>query len=171
MVPWTTFTDPQVARVGLNEQQARAQGVAHAVTTYALADLDRAIADGDTPGMVKVLTAPGADRILGATIVGAHAGEMLPEFVLAMTHRLGLTRILDTIHVYPTFAEANKYVAGAWRRSTVTRGQHTFLDAVHRWGRGEAGIGGVVVALGQLWRDRRPGAADDSSGRGRERRP
>ncbi len=163
VVPWTTFTDPQVARVGLNEQQARAQGVPHVVTTYALDDLDRAIADGDAHGMVKVLTVPGSDRILGATIVGSHAGEMLPEFVLAMTHRLGLQRILGTIHVYPTFAEANKYVAGAWRRSTVTRGQHTFLDAVHAWRRGDAGLGRLVAALGPLWRDRRPVAAENSS--------
>ncbi|MGD9903127.1 MAG: FAD-dependent oxidoreductase [Vicinamibacterales bacterium] len=156
VVPWVTFTDPQVARVGLNEQQARAQGVPHVVTTYPLGDLDRAIADGSAQGVVKVLTSPGSDRILGATLVGAHAGEMLPEFVLAMTHRLGLGRLLDTIHVYPTFAEANKYAAGAWRRGTVTRGQHTLLAALHAWRRGDAGVGGVVAALWPLWRDRRP---------------
>jgi pyruvate/2-oxoglutarate dehydrogenase complex dihydrolipoamide dehydrogenase (E3) component/uncharacterized membrane protein YdjX (TVP38/TMEM64 family) len=156
VVPWVTFTDPQVARVGLNEQQARAQGVPHAVTAYALDDLDRAIADGSAHGVVKVLTAPGSDRILGATIVGAHAGEMLPEFVLAMTHRLGLSTLLDTIHVYPTFAEANKYAAGVWRRSGVTRGQHALLATLHAWRRGEAGFGSVVAALWPLWRDRRP---------------
>ncbi len=155
VVPWVTFTDPQVARVGLNEQQARAAATPYDVTTYALDDLDRAIADGETVGLVKVLTAPGSDRILGATIVGSHAGEMLPEFVTAMTHRLGLNQVLDTIHVYPTFAEANRFVAGAWRRGTVTRGQHTLLVALHAWRRGDAGLGGVVAALWPLWRDRR----------------
>ncbi|MGE0362431.1 MAG: FAD-dependent oxidoreductase [Vicinamibacterales bacterium] len=159
VVPWVTFTDPQVARVGLNEDQARARGVPHVVTTYALDDLDRAIADGSAHGLVKVLTAPGSDRILGATIVGAHAGEMLPEFVLAMTHRLGLSKLLDTIHVYPTFAEANKYAAGVWRRSGVTRGQHTLLAALHAWRRRDGSLGGVVAAVWPLWRDRRPAAS------------
>jgi pyruvate/2-oxoglutarate dehydrogenase complex dihydrolipoamide dehydrogenase (E3) component/uncharacterized membrane protein YdjX (TVP38/TMEM64 family) len=156
VVPWVTFTDPQVARVGLNEQQARIGRIPYVVTTYALDDLDRAIADGETSGLVKVLTKPGSDRILGATLVGSQAGEMLPEFVTAMTHRLGLNKVLDTIHVYPTFAEANRFVAGAWRRSTVTRGQHTLLAALHAWRRGDAGLGGVVAALWPLWRDRRP---------------
>jgi pyruvate/2-oxoglutarate dehydrogenase complex dihydrolipoamide dehydrogenase (E3) component/uncharacterized membrane protein YdjX (TVP38/TMEM64 family) len=154
VVPWTTFTDPQVARVGLNEQQAQAQGLPYVVTTYALDDLDRAIADGEAQGKVKVLTAPGSDRILGATIVGTHAGEMLPEWVTAMTHRLGLNQVLGTIHVYPTFAEANRFVAGAWRRATVTRGQHTFLEALQRWARGHAGVGSVLAALWPLWRDK-----------------
>jgi len=165
VVPWVTFTDPQVARVGLNEDQARAQGVPHVVTTYALDDLDRAIADGSAHGLVKVLTAPGSDRILGATIVGAHAGEMLPEFVLAMTHRLGLSKLLDTIHVYPTFAEANKYAAGVWRRSGVTRGQHTLLAALHAWRRRDGSLGGVVAAVWPLWRDRRPAASEADSSR------
>jgi pyruvate/2-oxoglutarate dehydrogenase complex dihydrolipoamide dehydrogenase (E3) component/uncharacterized membrane protein YdjX (TVP38/TMEM64 family) len=156
VVPWVTFTDPQVARVGLNEQQARTRGIPHCVTTYALDDLDRAIADGDTAGFVKVLTARGSDRILGATIVGAHAGEMLPEWVTAMTHRLGLNQVLGTIHVYPTFAEANRFVAGAWRRGNVTTGQHTFLEALQRWARGHAGPGTVFAALWPLWRDRAP---------------
>jgi pyruvate/2-oxoglutarate dehydrogenase complex dihydrolipoamide dehydrogenase (E3) component len=154
VVPWVTFTDPQVARVGLNQRQARAAGIAHTVTSYALGDLDRAIADGETAGSVNVLTAPGSDRILGVTIVGTHAGEMLPEWVTAMTHRLGVNQVLGTIHVYPTFAEANRFVAGAWRRGTVTRGQQVFLEAVQRWARGHAGLRTVVAALWPLWYDR-----------------
>src|SRR5690606_17348410 len=117
VIPWCTFTDPEVARVGLNEQEARSRGIAYEVTAYDLADLDRAITDGETRGRVKVLTAPGKDRILGATIAGAHAGEIIVEFVAAMRHRIGLNRILSTIHIYPTFAEANKYAAGAWKRA------------------------------------------------------
>ncbi len=115
VIPWATFTDPEVARVGLNETEARERGVAHEVTVYALDDLDRAIADGVAHGQVKVLTAPGSDRILGATIAGEHAGELIAEFVSAMRHGLGLNKILGTIHVYPTLAEANKYAAGAWK--------------------------------------------------------
>ncbi|MEJ2344442.1 MAG: FAD-dependent oxidoreductase [Gammaproteobacteria bacterium] len=116
-IPWCTFTTPEVAHVGMNEQQAHSQGVAFEVTRYPLSELDRAIVDEDDDGFVKVLTAPGRDRILGATIVGAHAGEMIAEFVTAMRHRLGLNKILGTIHVYPTFSEANKYAAGAWKRA------------------------------------------------------
>ncbi|MEZ5293604.1 MAG: FAD-dependent oxidoreductase [Vicinamibacterales bacterium] len=158
VVPWATFTDPEVARVGLNEQDARAAGVPHSVTRYDLADLDRAITDGEARGFVKVLTAPGSDRILGATIVGARAAELLPEFVTAMKHRLGLNEILGTIHVYPTMGEAVKSTAGAWKRSTVTRGQEAFLTAFHRWTRGAGGFGAVVAALPGLVRDRRPAA-------------
>ncbi|MGE0816685.1 MAG: FAD-dependent oxidoreductase [Vicinamibacterales bacterium] len=159
VVPWATFTDPEVARVGLNEQDARAAGVAHAITRYDLADLDRAITDGEAHGFVKVLTVPGSDRILGATIVGARAAELLPEFVTAMKHGLGLNAILGTIHVYPTMGEAAKYAAGAWKRATVTRGQEAFLTAFHLWRRGAGGFGHVVAALPGLIRDRRPAAA------------
>ncbi len=122
VIPWTTFTDPEVAHVGLNEQQARQRRIAFEVTRYDLGELDRAIAEQEAHGFVKVLTVPGRDRILGATIVGHHAGELIAEFVLAMRHGLGLNKLLGTIHVYPTLTEANKAVAGNWRRAhTSTR--------------------------------------------------
>ena len=155
VIPRATFTAPEIARVGLNEQEARERSLAFEVTTYGIDDLDRAIADGEAHGFVKVLTPPGSDRILGATIVGEHAAELLAEFVLAMKHGLGLNRILGTIHVYPTFAEANKYVAGAWKRRQVTHGQLRFLAAFHAWQRGAGGLAGVLGSLGALWRDRR----------------
>jgi pyruvate/2-oxoglutarate dehydrogenase complex dihydrolipoamide dehydrogenase (E3) component/uncharacterized membrane protein YdjX (TVP38/TMEM64 family) len=117
VIPWATFTDPEVARVGLSETEAQEQGIDHEVTTYRLDGLDRAIADGVDYGFVKVLTSPGKDRILGATIVGAHASEMIAEFVLAMKHGLGLNKLLGTIHIYPTFAEANKFAAGEWKKA------------------------------------------------------
>jgi len=117
VIPWATFTDPEVARVGLSEDEAQQQGIAVEVTRYGIDDLDRAIADGADRGFVKVLTAPGRDRILGATVVGAHAGELIAEFVLAMKHGIGLNKLLGTIHVYPTLNEANKYAAGAWKRA------------------------------------------------------
>ena len=150
VIPWATFTDPEVARVGLNELEAKEKGIAYEVTTYGLDDLDRAIADGEAHGLVKVLTAPGKDRILGATIAGEHAGDLLAEFVMAMRHGIGLNKILGTIHTYPTLAEANKYAAGAWKRSRVTRGQMAFAQAFHEWTRGEAGFGRVLGRLGAL---------------------
>ena len=136
VIPWATFTEPEVARVGLNELEAAAEGVPHEVTRYAIDDLDRAIADGDAQGFVKVLTVPGKDRILGATIVGAHAGDLLAEFVLAMKHGLGLNKILGTIHVYPTLAEANKHVAGNWRRAHAPRRLLGWVERFHAWRRG-----------------------------------
>ncbi len=117
VIPAVTYTDPEVARVGLNEREARANGIAFEVTRYELDDLDRAIVDSKTEGFVKVLTPPNSDLILGATIVGAHAGELLAEFTLAMKHGLGLGKILGTIHPYPTYSEANKYAAGIWRKN------------------------------------------------------
>ncbi|MCH8477570.1 MAG: FAD-dependent oxidoreductase [Wenzhouxiangella sp.] len=117
VIPWVTFTDPEIARVGLSEAEARAKEVDYEVTRYGIDDLDRAIADSADNGMVKVLTEKGRDRILGVTLVGSHAGEMLPEFVLAMKHGLGLNKLLGTIHVYPTFSEANKYAAGEWKKA------------------------------------------------------
>ncbi len=120
VVPWATFTDPEVARVGLSEEQARSEGRDVEVTVYPLNDLDRAIAEGETQGWVKVLTpAGGSDRILGVTIVGAHAGELIGEFIVAMRHGLGLKRLMSTIHIYPTMTEAVKLSAGAWRRNHV----------------------------------------------------
>jgi pyruvate/2-oxoglutarate dehydrogenase complex dihydrolipoamide dehydrogenase (E3) component len=106
-----------VARVGLNEQDARERGVPYEVTRYELRELDRAITDSATEGFVKVLTVPGMDRILGVTVVGEHAGDLLTEFLFAMKHGLGLMKVLGTIHTYPTLAEANKYVAGDWKRA------------------------------------------------------
>lgn len=156
VIPWATFTEPEVARVGINEQEARERGIAHQVTRYGIDDLDRAIADGEAHGFVKVLTAPGSDRILGVTIIGEHAGELIAEFVLAMKHGIGLNRILGTIHVYPTLAEAGKYAAGQWKRGTVTRGQWAVLTAFQAWRRGDGSLGRVLAALPALWRDRAP---------------
>jgi pyruvate/2-oxoglutarate dehydrogenase complex dihydrolipoamide dehydrogenase (E3) component len=150
VVPWVTFTDPEVARVGLNESEAKERGIAYEATVFDLAELDRAIADGEARGQVKVLTRPGSDRILGATIAGEHAGEILAEFVAAMRHGIGLKGILGTMHAYPTVAEANKYVAGEWRRSRVTRGQMALAARYNAWMRGEAGLGSVLAALGSL---------------------
>jgi pyruvate/2-oxoglutarate dehydrogenase complex dihydrolipoamide dehydrogenase (E3) component/uncharacterized membrane protein YdjX (TVP38/TMEM64 family) len=134
-VPWAIFTDPEVARVGLSETEARAQGVAYELTRYDLADLDRAIADGAAHGFVKVLTVPGKDTILGATIVGEHAGELLAEYVLAMTHGLGLNKILGTIHTYPTLSEANKFAAGQWKRAHAPERVLGWLARWHAWQR------------------------------------
>lgn len=135
-IPATTFVDPEVARVGLNEREAKAQETEFEITRYELADLDRAIAEDGTQGFVKVLTAPGKDRILGATIVGAHAGELLAEFTLAMTHGLGLGKILGTIHAYPTWAEANKYAAGEWRSAHAPQAALRWAERWFRWRRG-----------------------------------
>ncbi len=136
VIPWATFTDPEVARVGLNETEARERNVPHEVTTYGLGDLDRAIADGEAHGIVKVLTAPGKDRILGATIAGEHAGELIVEFIAAMKHGIGLNEILGTIHIYPTLAEGNKYAAGAWKRAHAPQGLLRWVEKYHAWMRG-----------------------------------
>ena len=133
VIPWTTFTDPEVARVGLSEAEAREQGVAFEVTRY---DLDRAIADGTARGFVKVLSVPGKDRILGVTIIGEHAGDLLAEYVLAMKHGLGLDKILATVHAYPTLSEANKYAAGAWKRAHAPRRLLEWVARYHAWQRG-----------------------------------
>ncbi|MDP3669052.1 MAG: FAD-dependent oxidoreductase [Telluria sp.] len=136
VIPWATFIEPEVARVGLNEQEAKEKGVAYEVTRYKLDELDRAIADGVAHGFVKVLTVPGKDRILGVTIVGEHAADLLAEFVLAMKHGLGLNKILGTIHTYPTMAEANKYVAGEWKRAHAPQRVLAWLGRYHAWKRG-----------------------------------
>ena len=156
VIPWATFTEPEVARVGLNESEATEKGIAHQVVTYGIEDLDRAIADGEAHGFVKVIVKPGTDAILGATIVGEHAGDLVTEFVSAMRHGIGLNKVLGTIHIYPTLAEANKFAAGAWKRSTVTHGQMDFLAAFHAWTRGEAGLGAVLARVRSLLADRRP---------------
>ena len=133
VIPWATFTDPEVARVGLNENDAKAQNIAYEVTTYGIDELDRAIADESACGLVKVLTVPGKDRILGATIVGERAGELIVEFVSAMKHGIGLNKILGTIHIYPTLAEANKYAAGAWKRAHTPQVALRGLERFHTW--------------------------------------
>ncbi len=135
-IPSATFVDPEVARVGLNEQEAAAQGVAYEVTRYGLDELDRALADSEAHGFVKVLTVPGKDQILGVTIVGAHAADVLAEYVLAMKHGLGLNKILGTVHIYPTMAEANKYVAGEWKRAHAPQKLLMWLEKFHHWRRG-----------------------------------
>ena len=135
VVPWTTFLDPEIARVGLNEQEAKEQGVACEVTRYDIADLDRALADSAAQGFVKVLTVPGKDKILGVTIVGAHAGDLLAEYVLAMRHGLGLNKVLSTIHIYPTMSEANKYAAGEWKRAHQPRRLLEWVRRYHDWKR------------------------------------
>jgi len=136
VIPWATFTEPEIARVGLNELEAREKNVPHEVTVYDLARLDRAIADQSAEGMVKVLTPPGKDKVLGATIVGEHAGDMITEFVTAMKYGLGLNKILGTIHTYPTLSEANKYVAGEWKRNHAPQTLLRWLGKYHRWMRG-----------------------------------
>ena len=135
VIPWATFTEPEIARVGLNETDAREQGVAYEVTRYGIDDLDRAIADSEAHGFVKVLTVPGKDRILGVTIVGEHAGDLIAEYVLAMRHGLGLNKVLGTIHIYPTLAEANKYAAGEWKRAHVPERLLGYVAKFHRWRR------------------------------------
>jgi len=135
VIPWATFTDPEVARVGLSEDEARAQGVEHEVTCYDIGDLDRAIADGAARGFVKVLTPPGKDKILGATIVGPEAGNLVAEFVLAMKHGLGLNKLLGTIHIYPTLMEANKYAAGAWKRAHAPDAALRLAERFFAWRR------------------------------------
>lgn len=136
VIPWTTFVDPEVARVGLSEQDAKEKGIDYEMVRYDLDDLDRAIADSAAKGFVKVLTVPGKDKILGVTIVGEHAGDLLAEFVLAMKHGLGLNKVLGTIHTYPTWAEANKYAAGEWKRAHAPQRILHWLEKYHTWRRG-----------------------------------
>ena len=136
VIPAATYTSPEIARVGLNRKEAEAQGIPFEATRFELAELDRAIADGERHGFIEVLTGPGKGRILGATIVGAHAGERIAEFVLAMRHRLGLGKILGTIHAYPTLMEGNKYLAGEWKRAHQPTRLLTLLARYHSWRRG-----------------------------------
>jgi pyruvate/2-oxoglutarate dehydrogenase complex dihydrolipoamide dehydrogenase (E3) component len=136
VIPSATFTDPEVARVGLNEREAKEKSIAFEVTRYPLDDLDRAIADSAAHGFIKVLTVPGKDTILGVTIVGSHAGDVLAEYVLAMKHKLGLNKILGTIHTYPTMSEANKYVAGEWKRAHQPHTLLAWVEKFHTWRRG-----------------------------------
>ena len=136
VIPWATFTEPEVARVGLNEQEAKEKGIPYEVSRYDIDDLDRAIADNEAHGFVKVLTVPGKDRILGVTLVGEHAGDLIAEYVLAMKHGIGLNKILGTIHIYPTLAEANKYVAGVWKKAHAPERLLAWVERFHAWRRG-----------------------------------
>ena len=137
VMPWATFIDPEVARVGLSEQEAQQQGIEYEVTKFGIDDLDRAMADGEAKGFIKVLTVPGKDKILGCTIVGYHAGELITEYITAMKHGLGLNKILGTIHIYPTLSETNKYAAGEWKKAHVPEKAMKFLAKFHAWSRGE----------------------------------
>jgi dihydrolipoamide dehydrogenase len=136
VIPWSTFTDPEVARVGLNEKEAKAQGISYEISQFPIEDLDRAIADSEAYGFIKVLTIPGTDKILGATIVGDHAGDIIAEYVTAMKHGLGMNKILGTIHIYPTLAESNKYVAGVWKKQNTSLKLLKLLEKIHSWRRG-----------------------------------
>lgn len=133
VIPWATFTDPEVATVGMNEREAEEKNIAYEVTQYGIDDLDRAIADSENHGFIKVLTVPGKDKILGVTIVGYHASSLIAEYVLAMRHGLGLNKILGTIHVYPTLTESNKYVAGEWKRNHAPQNVLAWVEKYHRW--------------------------------------
>ncbi len=133
VIPWATFTDPEVAHVGLNELEAKEKNIRYEITNYALADLDRAITDEEAHGVVKVLTVPGKDRILGVTIVGEHAGDLITEFISALKHGIGLNKILGTIHIYPTLAEANQYGAGAWKRAHLPARLLRLAQRYHAW--------------------------------------
>ncbi|HFD31984.1 MAG TPA: pyridine nucleotide-disulfide oxidoreductase [Gammaproteobacteria bacterium] len=135
VIPWATYTDPEVARVGLNELEAKEQGIEYEVTTYGIDDLDRAIADSEDHGVVKVLTVPGKDKILGVTIAGNHAGDLIAEYVMAMKHGLGLNKILGTIHIYPTMAEANKFAAGNWKKAHKPEKLLAWVKRFHEWRR------------------------------------
>ncbi len=139
VIPWATFTEPEVARVGLNELEAKEQNIPYEVTRFDMAELDRAIADEEAHGFVKVLTAPGKDTILGVTIVGAQAGDLISEYVMAMKHGLGLNKILGTIHIYPTLAEANRYAAGEWKKAHKPEKALVWVERFHRWQRGGGG--------------------------------
>lgn len=135
VIPWCTFTDPEIAQVGLNEKAAKEKGIPYEVTRYGIDDLDRAIADSEDHGVVKILTEPGKDKILGVTIMGYHAGDLMAEYVLAMKHGLGLNKILGTIHIYPTMAEANKFAAGNWKKAHAPEGLLKLIQKFHSWRR------------------------------------
>ena len=133
IIPWATYTDPEVARVGLNETDAELAGMDYEMVKYGIDGLDRAIADSEDHGFVKVLTVPGKDKILGVTIVGNHAADVIAEFVLAMKHGIGLNKILGTIHIYPTMAEANKYAAGLWKKNHAPKRLLAWIRKYHTW--------------------------------------
>lgn len=136
VIPWATYTDPEVARAGLNELEAKEKNIKYEKTRYSIDDLDRAIADSEAHGFVKVLTKPGTDKILGVTIAGSHASDIIAEYILAMKHNIGLNKILGTIHIYPTLAEANKAAAGEWKKAHAPEGVLKWIEKYHAWMRG-----------------------------------
>jgi len=136
VIPWATFCAPEIARVGMNEQEAKAAGIDYEVTTYDVSDLDRAIADEAAHGLVKVLTRAGSDKVIGATIAAEHAGELIGEFTLAMKHGIGLKKIMGTIHIYPTFLEMNKFAASEWRKAHKPEWALAVAERFHAWRRG-----------------------------------
>ncbi len=136
VIPWVTYIDPEVARVGLNELEAREKGIPHDVTIFPLHELDRAITESATKGFVKLLTVPGKDTLLGVTIIGHNAGEVIGEYVLAMRHGLGLNKVLSTVHAYPTMNEANKFAAGKWKKANAPAWVFPWLARYHSWRRG-----------------------------------
>jgi len=133
VIPWATFTDPEVARVGLNEQEAKQQNISYETSLYKLDELDRALTEDETEGFIKVLTVPGKDKILGATIVGDHAGELITEYITAMKNKTGMNKILGTIHIYPTLSEANKYAAGIWKKANAPKFLLKLVKKYHEW--------------------------------------
>jgi dihydrolipoamide dehydrogenase len=133
VIPWATFTDPEVARVGLNEQEAKQQAISYETSFFKLDELDRALTENETEGFIKVITVPGKDKILGATIVGDHAGELITEYITAMKNRTGLNKILGTIHIYPTLSEANKYTAGIWKKAHAPELLLKMVKKYHEW--------------------------------------
>ena len=135
VIPWCTFTSPEVARVGISETEAQAQNIAYEVTTFDVAELDRALADEEAHGVVKVITPPGKDTILGVTIVADHAGDLISEYVLAMKYGLGLKKIMGTIHIYPTLAEMNKFAASEWRKKHKPDWALELAGRYHAWRR------------------------------------
>ncbi|MGB0453032.1 MAG: dihydrolipoyl dehydrogenase [Bacteriovoracaceae bacterium] len=135
VIPWCTYTDPEVATVGLTENMAKEKEIPYEVTKYGIDDLDRAIADSEDHGFVKVLTEPGTDRIIGATVVGNHASDLILEFISAMKFKIGLNKILSTIHIYPTMGEANKYLAGVWKQKHAPKKLLEFVKRFHEWQR------------------------------------
>lgn len=135
VLPWCTFTDPEVARVGLTVAESRNRGIAIEQTVYQLNDLDRAITESEDEGFVSIVTKRGSDQVIGATIVAHHAGEMIGEFALAMKHNIGLKKVMALVHVYPTWLEANKYTAGEWRRNNAPTRLLAFAEHFHRWRR------------------------------------
>ncbi|CAA9527836.1 MAG: COG0398: uncharacterized membrane protein / Mercuric ion reductase [uncultured Sphingomonadaceae bacterium] len=157
VVPWTTFTDPEVSHVGHTEATAAAEGIAFEVVRYELGHLDRAVAEGANSGFVKLLVQPGKDKVLGVTIVAAGAGELLAEFVLAMKHGIGLNKILGTIHTYPTMSEANKYAAGEWKKAHKPEALLRWVERYHDWRRGGRRMNGRHA-------DRHEGVAERQNG-------
>jgi len=136
VIPWCTFSDPEVARVGINEIEAKSQNIDIDIIKYGIDDLDRAIADSENEGFVKVIVKKGSDKILGATIVGTHAGDMITEFVSAMKNGIGMNKILGTIHIYPTHSEANKFAAGLWKQKNKPEALLKWVEKFHKWRRG-----------------------------------